>query len=223
MKLRNFLALAGSSLLAMSSAHSATLSGLAVSGGEFQWPTSTLLADFEHTSAGVGSQTGHDVKQARNQGQTFTITQNGTIDLIAINFEAFVPTGNANFTFNFFQVVSATNPTMVGSVIDSLTVTAADITALGFSSGNTGTLVFDVTDTAVTANSTYAWQLITNSSDANHIIKLRRNTNNDYTDGQAFGTTGGATDYHFGVYNIPEPTTALLGGLGLLALLRRRR
>jgi hypothetical protein len=203
-------------------ADAATLLGLPLSSGSYQWPTSTILAGNEQTTATVTTSSGNDLKENRDQGQTFTITQNGTIDLIAINFEGFSSSGNAAFTFNFFQVVSATNPTMVGSVIDSLTVGAANITALGFANGAQGTLVFDVANTAVTVGSTYAIQFDTNLADTNPVIKWRRDNAGSYSGGQSFGTAA-APDYHFGVYNIPEPSSALLGGLGLLALLRRRR
>lgn len=208
-------------VLTTSAASAATLSGIAVSGGNYQWPTLPLLADNEQTSSTVGSGTAHDLKQGRNQGMTFTVTQNGTIDLIAMNFESFSSGGNADFTFNFFEVQSATNPTQVGATIDTVTVTAADVTAAGFANGDEGTLVFDVTDTAVTMGGTYALQFITTNN--NYIVKWRNDTDG-YTGGQPFGDDFKANGYNFGVYGaVPEPSTAALLGLGGLALILRRR
>ncbi len=208
--------------LTATSAHAATLSGLSVSGGNYQWPTATLLADNEQVSAAVDSSSGHDLKSNRDQGNTFTITQNGTIDLIAMNFESFNSSGTADLTFLFYEVVSASNPTQVGATIDSLTVSAADVSALGFANGDEGTLVFDVTNTAVTTGGTYALQFDT-PNDSNLLMKWRRDNAGSYAGGQSFGTTA-APDYHFGVYDaIPEPSSGALLGLGGLALVTRRR
>jgi hypothetical protein len=213
------------------SAPAAIMSGLAISGGNYQWPSEILLADNEQVSAAVNGSSGHDLKSDRDQGNTFTVTQNGTIDLIAMNFESFNSSGTADITFKFFEVVSATNSTQVGATIDSLTVSAADVTALGFANGDEGTLVFDVTNTAVTTGGTYALQFDT-PNNSNLIMKWRRDNASSYTGGQSFGTTA-APDYHFGVYagaapspsSTPEPSTFILATLGLLSLgmTRRRR
>ena len=204
---RTFLTLAAVAMTTMAfttSADAATLTGLSLSGGNYQWPTSTLLADNEQVSAAVNSSSGHDLKSNRDQGNTFTISQNGTIDLIAMNFESFKNTGTADFTFDFFEVVSATDPTQVGATIDSLTVSAADVTALGFANGDEGTLVFDVINTAVTTGGTYALQFDT-PNDSNLIMKWRRDNPGSYTGGKSFGNTVAAPDYHFGVYAGPSP------------------
>ena len=177
----------------------ATISGLSVSGGNYQWPTSTLLADNEQVSAAVDGSSGHDLKSNRDQGNTFTITQDGTVDLIAMNFESFNSSGTADFTFKFFEVVSASDPSQVGATIDSLTVSAADVTALGFANGDEGTLVFDVVDTVVTAGATYALQFDT-PNDSSLIMKWRRDNAGSYTGGESFGNVTSAPDYHFGVY-----------------------
>ena len=154
---------------------------------------------------------------------TFTVTQNGTIETIAFNFETFSPTGTSTITFNFFQVVSASDPTMVGGVIDTVDINASDLTGLGFANGDEGTVIIDVADTAVTAGGTYAIQFDT-GADSAFIVKWRRDDTGTYTDGQAFGNEVTAADYHFGVYgSIPEPSAALLSGLGICLLLRRRR
>jgi len=203
-------------------AHAVIMSGFATSGGSYQWPASTLLADNEQVTATVNASSGHDLKSARNQGNTFTVTQNGAIDLIAMNFESFNNTGTADFTFKFFEVVSAADSTQVGAIIDSLTVSAANVTALGFANGAEGTLVFDVANTAVTTGDTYALQFVT-PNDSNLIMKWRRDNAGSYTGGQSFGTTTAAPDYHFGVYATPEPATMSILALGGLGLLRRRR
>ena len=216
------VALAGISLT-VSAASAATISGLALSGGDYQWPTSTLLADNEQVSAAVDGSSGHDLKDNRDQGNTFTIAQDGTIDLIAMNFESFNSSGSATITFNFYEVNSASDPTQVGGIIDSLAVSAADVTGLGFANGDEGTLVFDVVDTAVTAGGTYALQFDTVSGQTGTIIKWRKG--GSYTGGQSFGNVTNAPDYHFGVYAVavPEPSTTALLGLGGVALILRRR
>ena len=211
--------------LTMHSGSAATIAGgLATSGGNYQWPSSTFLGGNEQTSANVTGSTGHDLDSNRDQGNTFTITQTGTIETIAFNFETFSTTGTSTITFNFFQVVSASDPTMVGGVIDSVIINASDVTGLGFVNDDEGTIIIDVVDTAVTAGATYAIQFDTDAINS-HILKWRRdNTGNTYTDGQSFGNTTAASDYHFGAYgSIPEPSAALLSGLGICLLLRRRR
>ena len=115
---------------------------------------------------------------------------------------------------------------MVGSVIDTATVSAADITALGFDSepgsffyaDAWGTLVFDVTDTAVSAGDVYAMEL---NAGTDYIFSVRRGAT---ITGELWGTYT-SPDIFVAAYDVPEPATMSLlaiGGLGVL-LKRRRR
>ena len=204
------------------SANAATLSGLALDGSDqFQWPDAPLIGGQEQFDTSMSATSGRDVKDNRDQGQSFTITQTGTLDSVAFNFHAFSSSGTANFTWNFFKVVSATDSTMVGSVIDSLTVTASDLTNLGFSDDDKGTLVFDVVDTSVTADDVYAIQLDTDSG-TDHIVKWRRD-NSGYTGGEAFGNESVADDYYAAAYAVPEPASLAMGLFGLALIAGRRR
>ena len=202
-------------------------SGLAIdSTPEFQWPTSTLLGGQEQASTAYSSSAGYGVKSSRVFGQSFTITQDGTIDLIAFNFQRNDANGD-DFTFEFYKVTSASDHTMVGSVIDTATVSAADITALGFDSepgsffyaDAWGTLVFDVTDTAVSAGDVYAMEL---NAGTDYIFSVRRGAT---ITGELWGTYT-SPDIFVAAYAVPEPATMSLlaiGGLGVLLKRRRRR
>jgi len=171
-----------------------TLSGLSQSGGEFQWPSATLLGGHENVSLAtqVGLQTG------RSYGQTFTIVENDTIDLITFSFMDF-STAGGDFTVEFYKVASvSTGDTSTGPV-DSGTFSAADISALGFSTGDHGTLVLDVTDTAVTAGEVYAWKV---TGLGNRVFNTQ-NSASVYAGGQSFGTQTGTRDYFVAAYSFP--------------------
>jgi hypothetical protein len=219
-------AVLAASILAAASAHAATITGLAVDGSNnFQVPSSDFMGGLPAVSALVTSSSGHDVKSNRDQGQTFTVTETGTITEIAMFFESYTAGGTADFTFNFFEVASATDPTQVGATIDSLTVTDAMVSGLGFLDGDEGTLVFDVADTIVSAGSTYAIQLDT-ANDSSLILKWRRQNSDTYTDGINFGNGINGADYHVAAYGlVPEPSGfALLAGcFGLSWVMLRRR
>lgn len=201
MKIRTLI-IAGLFAATMASQGAVTISGLPQSGGDFRWPSSALLGGYEqyvaHAALGVG------IKLDRNFGQTFTIVQNGTIEQIAFSFKNFQDAGS-DFTVEFYKVASVSTGGTPTGPVDSGTFSAADISALGFSNGDDGTLVLDVTSTAVTAGDVYAWEI---TAGATSIFEVQ-NIDNGLADGQSFGGVAGARDYFVAAYGavyVPVPT-----------------
>ncbi len=204
--LRSAVLLGGLCLAAASLATAAELSGLPVVDENFQKPAGTLLVDHLQTSAAVTNSTGLDFDKNRDLSQSFTVLESGTIDKIAINFETFSTTGSATpVVFEFFRVADPAAETLTpdGPIIDTLSFTAEDITALGFVSGDEGTLIFDVADTAAVANDAFAIRFDTQEDPGQtttHIVKWRRDNPGTYPDGRAYSNNVSPPgDFIFGV------------------------
>lgn len=170
-----------------------------------------------------------DIDSNRSNAQSFTVASNFTLDKIAINYQSLNATG-INTTFEFFRVADANAGTLTvdGSILESFTFNGSNAAFSGATTN--GTLVFDITDIAVETGDTFAIRFITGGGE--HSIKWRYfdASTDSYAGGDAYESNSAANAqvsgkvYSFGlVAAIPEPSTALLGGLGLLALLRRRR
>lgn len=153
--------------------------------------------------------------------QSFTVPSAGTIQSIFIGYNAF--DNGETITFNL-----SVNGNLVqsGIILDGNNfsgTSAADGNGGAFYwmeidlsgenvSAVAGSNSFELDPTAFSPGGTSNWPLA-----------IRQSTSNLYSGG-ALSVNGSATtgDMFFAV-TIPEPSTALLGGLGLLALLRRRR
>ena len=185
----------------------------------FQDPDNLELDVLLGGSAPTPNGNERDVDSNRRNAQSFTVASNFTLDKIAINYQALNATG-IDTTFEFFRVAdaNAASLTVDGSILESFTFNGAHSAFSGATVN--GTLVFDITDIAVETGDAFAIRFQTGSGE--HSIKWR--FIGGYADGRHYENNGGQNnDYTVGLVAIPEPTTALLGGLGLLALLRRRR
>jgi len=113
---------------------------------------------------------------------------------------------NNNQTFVAVDGVSVLNftPVPVGTWFN----VTIDVTTANFNSGTTATVNFFINDVLIDGNRSFTWD-----GDGTNYLALSgyRGNNPDL-----------AID-NFSVTVVPEPTTALLGGLGMLFLLRRRR
>jgi hypothetical protein len=189
----------------------------------FQAPAGSTLVDTLNT----GSSTSPDnrgISANRDNAQTFTTTTAGTIDKIAINFDGFSSSSTTPLVFELFRTVNATANLLASPVlIDSLSLTAADMSAALGSTPVRGTLVFDVVDTSAAIGDTFAIRF---NSDAGFVYFMQwSGGNSTYADGKYYeGNIGRAnTDRALAVMSIPEPSSAALIGLGGLALILRRR
>lgn len=148
---------------------------------------------------------------------------------------ASIPNGT-NFSFRF--------GTISGNTLTSLftTATAAYTGSTITQNGSSGTgffLTFDLTGESLAdlaANTTYFFE-ITRGTGSGLYFELNSTASDGYAGGQAFrGDNGGLWDadssvnslpgdfaFHADLTTVPEPRAALLGSLGLLALLRRKR
>lgn len=143
---------------------------------------------------------------------------------------------STNFSFRFGTISGTT-------LTPTFTTATAGYTGTAISqSGTTGTgffLTFDLTGETLAdlaANTTYFFE-ITRGTGSSAYFEMNSTTVNGYAGGQAHrGDNAGALDannvvnalpgdfaFHANLTAIPEPSAALLGGIGFLALLRRRR
>lgn len=159
-----------------------------------------------------------DVKEGRNNAQTFTLGQAVTIDKIAINFQE-SPVGSQAVKFEFFSVATADgNPLTPVSIIDSVDFEGSDL------GGAAGTLVFDVADTVAAAGSSFGIRFTTSS--ATSLAFKWMFATNEYDGGTRYekGNLQADDDYTIGVIAVPEPASMALAAVaGCPLLLRRRR
>ena len=146
-----------------------------------------------------------------------------------------IPNGT-NFSFRFGTISGTT-------LTPTFTTATAGYTGTAISqAGTAGTgffLTFDLTGETLAdlaANTNYFFE-ITRGTDSTAYFEMNSTSVNGYAGGQAYrGDNGGVLDannlvnalpgdfaFHANLTAIPEPSAALLGGLGMLALLRRRR
>jgi hypothetical protein len=198
--------------------------------GTSSWPTTssfqTTTTDNSERDTGVN----------RDAGQTFQISESFTLDAIFIEYQASNPYGDGNMTIRIYQIASGTQnasntaPTPIGSdllnvtfALNSTTRAAANFTT---STTETSVLKFDLTgsDEVFIPEGTYA--LMFEEDMAGRAFTWRSNNANGYSGGRQFdnlANLGSQLDGKLALTAVPEPGAALLGGLGLLALLRRRR
>jgi hypothetical protein len=154
--------------------------------------------------------------------QTFTVPTAGTIKSIFLGYNAFDngETITLNLTVNG-------NPVQTGIVLngDNFSGTSA-------SDGNGGPfywMEFDLSEeniSVIAGLNSFELDPTTFSPGgaASWPLAARQSTSNLYSDGAlSVNGSAGSGDLFFAVTVVPEPSAALLGSLGLLALLRRRR
>ncbi len=202
------------------------------------WPTSPDLSVITPTQAASGN-TGNTIalQDNRRLTQTFQLSDPLILEKMYISVTSLAQ--NRDFTISIFSVAD-TNAGTAGPTPPSGTNLLATVSL------NTGTLSTGnqflefsftgadaITLAASTGTAGYAVQL--NRADGTvpfNWVKYRQGSSGTdlYADGQAYSTNfsdswAGNSDFTlaFSGTVIPEPTTALLGGLGFLMLLRRRR
>jgi fibronectin-binding autotransporter adhesin len=139
-----------------------------------------------------------------------------------VNFSSNLALGSAS-TFTY-EVVGGTSAADLGDVTGNLTLTGSilDLAQYGagiYTPGDKFTLfAYDGTLNGVFNDLTDTAPLLDGSQffDAGGLWEI------DYNDGSA-GLNGGSGTNYVTITAVPEPAAALLGGIGLLALLRRRR
>jgi len=205
-------------------ANAATLSIL----GGLTAPEGPVLAENFSASA-LGSESFRS-----NHAQTFTVAAGSTIDKIAVAFLNFNSSGTTDtFTFNFARATSTAEAStlVLGPSLDSVSFSIADLSP-SLSNGDAFTLVFDVANTTASAGDVFAWAFTgPTGSSVTHWANIRQTSTSEANraliePGVGYRGTTRINDQRDNltyVVAIPEPSTALLGGLGLLALLRRRR
>lgn len=223
--------LAGATFLAFQSSDAAIIVSQTAS-----FPGTTAVETFETPNNGGGL----TIINSRRATQTFQVTTGFTIDKIYLGISTTGINASETFSVSIFTVsdTNAGNPNSVPTGTNLLTTTT-EVASLG-TAGSGGFLTLDLTGTdeiflaATTGTAGYALQIQNTNSTGAFIWLLNAAGDSapgsdQYAAGQAYetdlggGTNHGNSDFVLGFTAIPEPSTALLGGLGLLALLRRRR
>jgi len=200
------------------------------------WPTSPDLSVITPTQAAGGDSSNAMAMLGNRQlTQTFQLSEPLVLEKMYISVTGLLQ--NQAFTISIFSVAD-TNAGTEGTPPSGTNLLAT--ASLNTGSLTTGTQFLEfsfggddaITLAASTGTAGYAVQLNSAASTApfNWVMHRRGTSGPDlYPEGQAysshFGTWAANSDFTlaFSGEVIPEPTTALLGGLGFLMLLRRRR
>lgn len=175
-------------------------------------------------------------------GQSFTATASGVID--AISFGVTRMYANLSGVVNVYQmfdgdgVSPGANPTRFRNgnadwMSDALATIPFDTTSVNINNSGDGNNMYTFNlsgsdQIAVTSGATYMISIEGGGANATSLLlwdKVDAGTYADGTYGVPDGgtTTVGGRDALLAVNIVPEPSIALLGGLGLLGLIRRRR
>ena len=187
-----------------------------------------------------------DVKYAA--GQSFTTTTAWTLDKISVQYEKKGATFNENndaslklilFTYNSAGFDAAawgpfSAPAVTGTGITQVYSEDFSVAAIDGATANDW-LTFDLTtNQSLSATTEYGFALwVSNGTGpVSQNVNFFYNTSNSYAGGDRLAVRGGTgntislnQDLNFVLQTVPEPSTfvMLLGGLGALMLLRRRR
>jgi hypothetical protein len=200
-----------------------------------------------HANSGANDALTYVANDRTSKGMSFTTGSNAggyTISSITVQHVLW-PTFVTNGTFygvangNTFDFEIGT---ISGSNLTPILTTAATYSGAGISgAGTSGTgtyFTFDLSGEGLAAlapNTTYYFEIA--SGTGNPFFELNSTSADGYAGGQAFAgnnasildtdnvvsLSSGDFAFHAGLTAIPEPSAALLGGLGILGLLRRRR
>ena len=201
------------------------------------WPTSPDLSVITPTQAALGDASNTIALQSdRFLTQTFQLSDPLILEKMYISVTSLVQ--NRAFTISIFSVAD-TNAGTAGTPPSGTNLLATVSLSTGTLSAGTQFLEFSftgadaITLAASTGTAGYAVQLNRNDTTVpfNWVKHRSGSSGTDrYVEGQAYSTNfadswAGNSDFTlaFSGTVIPEPTTALLGGLGFLMLLRRRR
>ncbi|MFT4177671.1 MAG: hypothetical protein QM627_13615 [Luteolibacter sp.] len=203
--------------------------------GTSDWPS----ADFDAETLNAFANTPGSVNAAANRflGQGFTLTEEITIGSIYLTVTNYDPA--QTYTFGFYSIANpssttASNWTGASLVTGTSTFSSADFTD-GPDAAVTGQYVvridLDPSEAVTLAAGTYFFGVQVGESSSFQWTHSNTGTNL-YTDGGMYYTgisyTSGSNanqrrDFGLAFAPVPEPSVALLGGLSLLGLLRRRR
>lgn len=168
----------------------------ALGASEYGWTTQTLAQSF---TVGSGLKLDSIYIAARDFGNGDSLTLTLTV--------------GSGSTLGSNSLFSQTGFVITGT---AATATITQWYKFDFSNENislaTGVNYFSFAETA-----------FTDGVDAGSFVMAPRYSGNTYAGGTALGSLASTNDYTFAVTTVPEPTSALLGGIGLLGLLRRRR
>jgi hypothetical protein len=226
--------LAASSLLVMLGVRPAAATVLvSVSGSA---PASSFASNT--TSSGAGLQWRNDTTNGlRDVGQSFSVATNLSLNAITFQIASNSAPGtgvlNAAFNLSIFQVSPNNNtgiPSGAAISVQSGILTGLTATSLDWSKYVTFTLG---TSVALTSGNTYAVMLDFTTQAANRNIVFQYNSPSSYVPGQMIISTNGTSyslfdssnrpDFVFYATAVPEPSTVVLGLLGVAFLVLRRR
>lgn len=203
--------------------------------------TTTDAGNVAHPTWGAGDDEGTYLAGGRpNQGQTFTTGSNAggynltSITLQHVQYATDTTWYDLGAGWNGWGTFWPKVGTLDGANNFTPLVADSAVWSSPFANGtvnNAGTAQY-VTFTFdapifLAANSQYAFSVGSNGP----FMELNGTGSDNYAGGYAFGNydaqaayiTTGDRVFHANLFVVPEPSAALLGGLGMLALLRRRR
>jgi hypothetical protein len=160
-------------------------------------------------------------------GQSFTLASAITLDSIYVGYNDQQSTGS------FDLRIDAGNDGTFDHTYTVTLGTTSDLQTGGNNNGPFHFIQFDLSAANIALGAgTHSYSLfgVTDNGEGSFLIATTHANNNyaagDLISGSTGSNSGAAsaiTDQFFAITAVPEPSTALLGGLGLLTLLRRRR
>lgn len=193
-------------------------------------PTSSFASN---TSTAGGVQWRNNTASGlRDVGQSFLASTNLTLDSITFRLAPDAAPGagalTAAFSVSIFQVSSASGVPS-GTALYTETGTMSGLT--GTSSDFSKYVTFNLTDVALTGGNYYAVMLYFPTQAANRNVTWQVSNSASYTGGMAIVSTdntnysgwGSGSDLVFYATAVPEPSTVVLGLLGLAFVVLRRR